>query len=277
MGVEQGVIRRHLQRQVRLLHPATGAQGGPKGRTSASTGVAVPLPSAIAVLSPRPRVSAMAHGRRGWLAPAIARPLGGRASRAARGTIPCGQGGAGARVCMAAAPEPVRARGPRPHTGERGAALGTGAVPLALIGAAAGRIARLAMGRAVFPRRSDPVRRPQRPCPASRRWAPAQADGFGDAAAGHGAVCVAASARGRGGPPAHPWQPRGAAAPAWPVAAASVRRRSPSAGDRSQHRPASGAPGEALGHGTHAVRSGHRGGRRARRGGGDVPAKSCQR
>ena len=104
-------------------------------------------------------------------------------------------------------PKPLLARLARDDTDDRGPIVGVGAVALALVGAAPGRVMWIAMGRAVFPRRSDTTRPPPRWCPPSPRWVRWRSAESGGAAGAYGAVCATGPARAPDGPSAPPWQP----------------------------------------------------------------------
>ncbi len=150
----------------------------------------------------------------------------------------------GAPVCVITAPHTLRARLPRDHPNNRGPIIGRHAVPVARIRPLAWRSRGVALGGAWFPRRSGSVHPPPRRCRSSRRSARWRSGWHGGAAAGSGAVSVTAPACVRGGPSARPWPCRGAAAPAWPVVAASVRRPSSSAAGSRPPKPDRGQAGK---------------------------------
>ena len=236
------------------MDPPEGTQVGPERRARPLTGVAVDLASAIAIIIPRPLVHAVADRGMGRMAAPIALPFVGIELRAASRHVLRDQGTARARVRMVADPEALLARVPRDDTDDGRTIVGVGAVPFALIGAPAGRIRGVAMGRAFFPPRSGTVRRPQRPCRSSHRSVRSRSGWLGCAAAGYGAVCVTAPTRAPGVPWARPWQCRAATAPGSLGAAGFSQRPSRSAGCNSPRRPDSGRPESGLVHGTGAVR-----------------------
>jgi hypothetical protein len=131
-GIDDGFIRRDIERQVLLMHSAEGAQRRPKRRTGPFKGVAVHFASAIPVIIPRPLAHAVAHGGMTRMAAAIALPRIGREPRAARMQVLRDQGRAGTRVGMVTAPQALVPRLRQDH-------------------ALASRIVRSAMGRTFFP------------------------------------------------------------------------------------------------------------------------------
>jgi hypothetical protein len=196
--------------------------------------------------------------------------------RAPGGDVVSNKVAAGVPVRMVADPPALLSRVARDDTDDGRAIIRISPVPFALVGAQPGWICRVRVRRTLFPRRFGTARRPRRPPHASQRSGRSRPGGLKSAAAGYEAVCVTAPARVGGGPSVRPWQSRGAAAPASPVAAVSSRRRSSSAGYSSPHRPDSGRPENALGHGICAVRSAHSVDIRAHAGGGDVPTTGCK-
>jgi hypothetical protein len=117
-----------------------GTQVGPKCRTGPFTGVTVHLASAISIIIPRPLVHAAADGAMGRMAPPITLPLVGIEPRTASGDAFRNQWRAGARVRMAAHPEPGLSRVPRHYTDDGRASTGVGPMPFLLVGTPPGRI-----------------------------------------------------------------------------------------------------------------------------------------
>ena len=184
-----------------------------------------------------------------WMAAPIALPLVGVERRVASGDMGRNDGRTGARVRVVADPKPRLACLVRDHTDDGRTIVRIGPMPFAFIGPSTWQIAGVAMGRALFPPPSDPVHRPQRPCHSWPRSARSRSGGLGGAAARSGAVSVIAPAHVRAVPWAHPWQGRGAAAPAWKVVAASFRTRSPLAACSSHHTCDSDRPERTLARG----------------------------
>ena len=147
------------------MHSTEGAQVGPEPGASALTGVAVHLTTPIAIIIPRPFVHAVTDGGMERMAAAIALPLVGVKLSAATRHIVGDEATARPRVGAITNPKAMFARLPRHDTDDGGTIVGIGPMPLALIGAAAWRGARIAMRGTFFPPRSDRVRRPQRRYP----------------------------------------------------------------------------------------------------------------
>jgi hypothetical protein len=202
-------------------------QVGAERRASALAGVAVDVAAALAVIIPCPLVHTVGNSGMARMAPPIALPRIGMEPCAARGDVLRDQGRAGAPICMVAHPEALLTHVPRDEADNRRAVVGVAPMPSPLIGTPPGRISGIAMGRTLFPRRFGRVRLPQRPYRSSRWSAPSRSGGLGGAAAGYAAVYGTALTRGPGGPWAHPWPCRAAAAPGWPVVGGFPRRRSP--------------------------------------------------
>jgi hypothetical protein len=233
-----------------LVDTPKGPHGGPKRRTRALPGVALALALTISIGIPRPFAYPRADRALAWRATPIALPpVGGQRRAASRD----GVGDAGAArpwVRGVARPKPRLARLTRDDPEDRGPIVGVGAVAVALMGASAGRGARTAMGRACFPRRFGPARRPQRRCPPPYRWGRWRSAGSGCAVGGYGAVRATAPARGRGGPSVPPWRPHAAAALAWPVVGGCSRRRARSTAWSRRCRPDRDGPESGLALGT---------------------------
>jgi hypothetical protein len=113
---------------------------------------AAPVPSQVWPWISRPFVPTVAHRGMGRRAAPIALPFVGIQPGAAGGHVFGAQVSAGAHIRMVAAPQARLARLTRDPADDGGTIGGIGAVPLALIGTPAGRIAGGAMGRAFFPR-----------------------------------------------------------------------------------------------------------------------------
>jgi hypothetical protein len=145
-------------------------------------------------------------------------------------------------------------------------------MPCVLIGAPAWRITGVTRG-ALFPRRSDTVRRPQRPCRSSPRSARSRAGWLGGVAVGYAVVSVTALARVPGEPSVRPWPCRAAGALTWPVVAGCSRRRAPSRGCHRPHTCDSARPERSLTRGRAAAPGGHRAGMSGHSGAGGVPTR----
>jgi len=158
-------------------------------------------------------------------------------------------------VRVVAHPQPRLARLTRDQMDDGRPIIGVGAVACALVRTAAGRIIRGAVGRAFFPPPSGITRPSQRRCPSSGGWGPSYATSSEGAAAGYGAACATAQARGPAGPSARLWPHRAAGASAWPVVAAFWRRRSRSAASSRCGKPDNDRreSGPAPRHNRHAV------------------------
>jgi hypothetical protein len=212
--------------QILLVNTSEGTQVGTKRRTCSLTGVAMDFTAAIAIIIPCPFVDAMADRGRGGMTPPVALPLIGIQLRAASRQVFDDEPVTSPPVRVVAHPQTLLARLTRDDTDDRGPIVGVGAMAFTPIGASAGRVIRVAMGRAFFPPRSDPTRPPQRRYPPSPRWVRWRSAGSGCAAGGYGAVGATAPARAPGGPSVPRWQSHAAAAPAWPVVGESFRRPS---------------------------------------------------
>jgi hypothetical protein len=149
--------------QIPLMDAPEATPIGPERRACTLAAMAVDLAPAITIIITGPFVGPGAHGGVGRRAAAIARPFVRVEDRALGRDVLGDQVSAGARVGMVADPQALLARLARHHTDDRGPIIGRGAMPLALIGASAWRIGGVAMGRAFFPPRSDPVHPPHTP------------------------------------------------------------------------------------------------------------------
>jgi hypothetical protein len=137
--------------QIRLVHTQESLQIRPECCPCSLAGVAVHLTEAISIRIPRPLVHAVAEGGMGWMAATIARPFIRIEPRAACWDICGDQVVAGLPVRVIAYPEAILARLSGHHTDDGRAIVGIGAVPFALMGTAAWRIARVTVGCAFFP------------------------------------------------------------------------------------------------------------------------------
>src|SRR5919106_3640546 len=124
------------------------------------------------------------------MAATIALPFVGIQPRAASRHVVGDEGVTSLRVRVVAHPKTLLPRLARDHTDDGRTIVGIGAVSFALIGAAAWRVAGVAMGRTFFPPRSDTVHRPQRPCRSSPWSVRSRSGWLGCAAAGYGAAYV---------------------------------------------------------------------------------------
>ena len=259
------------------MDPPEGTQIRAERCSCPFTGVAVDLASAIPIIVPCPFVDAVADRGMGWMTPPVALPLIGVQPRAASRKVCDDEPMTSPPVRVVAHPKTLLARLTRDQTDERRPIIGVGAVAFALIRAAAGRIMRVAMGRAFFPPRSGITRPPQRRCPASCGWGPSHSKSSECAAAGYGAACATAPVRGPGGPSARLWPHRAAVALAWPVVAEFLRRRSLSAAYSSCGKPDNGRLESGPEHGTTAALCCCSAGSASRLGGGAAPTTSGKR
>ena len=183
------------------------ASEGPEVRaercTGSFTGIAVHLASAIPVIVPCPLVHAMAAGGVGRMVPPIALACVGVQGRAGPGETLGYERRTGALICVVTDPPALLAGLARDDIDDRRPVIGRGPVPFTPIGAAAWRIARVAMGRALFPQRADTVRRPRRRCHASRRWAPSRSGSPACGAGGYALACAIPPVHGRAAPSVH--------------------------------------------------------------------------
>jgi hypothetical protein len=258
--IDHGLIRGHIKMEVLLVNAAERTEVRAERRACSFAGVAVDLAAAIPIIIPCPLVHAVADGSMGRMAAPVALPFVRVQGRALQGDILGDQVSARVPVRMVAHPKTLLPRLARDETNDGRAIIGIGAVPPPFIGAAARRITGVRVGRAFFPPRSGTVHRPQRLCQSSPRSARSRSGWLGCAAVRCGAVCARGPTREPGAPWARPWQSRAAAAPAWPVVAASSRTRCRSAACGTHHRTDSGRPENALVHGTGAARCRRSGG-----------------
>ena len=166
-GIDHGFIRGYIEMQVPFMHPAEGTQIGPKCCACPLTGVAVHLTPAIVIIIPRPLVNAVANRRMARMTPAVALPFISIEPRAAHRDVLRDQRRAGARIGMVADPPALLSRLARDQTDDGGPIIGVGPVPLALIGAAPGRIGGVSMRGAFFPPRFGTAHQLQRRYPPS--------------------------------------------------------------------------------------------------------------
>ncbi len=251
--MDHGFIGRHLEMQVLLVDPTAGTPIGAERRSCPFTGVAVDLAAAVPVIIPGPFVDAVADRGMGGVTPSVALPRIGRQLRAANRKVFHHALMTSPSVRVVAPPKTLLARVAGDDADAGRTLMGRGAVPLALIRAPAGRSRGVARGCACFPRHSGRVHPPQRPCRPARRSARWCSGGLGCAVARYAAGCATPPTRARGGPSAHLWPSHAAGAPAWPVVAASVRRRSLSTACSTHRTPDSGRPGTILVRGTGAA------------------------
>lgn len=236
--------------------------------------MAVHLTSAIAIIIPRPLSHAVAHCGMGGMAAPIALPLVGLERRAPPWDVRRDEGRARACVRMLTPPEAGLARLPRHHTDDGGTIVGVGAVALALIGAATGRVGGVAMRPAVVPPRAETAHPPHTSRQSSVSSVRSGSGGLAPAGVTSALACVTTPTRGPRAPLVRPWLSREAAAPGWLVVAASSRTRSRSAACRTRHNPDSGRPENAVVHGRHAVLGCHREDMRTHPDGGGVRARA---
>ena len=275
--MDQGVLRRDIARQGRLVHSAEGAEVCPKRRTGPCTGVAGPFASAVPLVLTRPFGDAVAPRGLGWGAAVRARPCIGVQDRALHRDLLGEPGRTRTPVRMVAAPQPWRPRLAREHTADGGTLMGRGSRPLPLVGTPPGRLSGSALGRTCFPQRSGSVQRPHTWCRPSPEGVRARASGLGAAAAASGAASVRPPRPGRGVLWTRPWRSRAAPGPRWPGAAGFSPRWSRSAASRRHRRLGREKPEPGLARGRGAARRAHRAGIADHVEGGDVPARSCSR
>ncbi len=164
-GIDHRFIRRHIEMQVLLVDPAEGTQIGAERRSCPFTGVAMNLASAVAIVITGPLADTMAHRGMGRMAAVIALPLISVQPCTASWKALDEEPVTSPPVRMVAHPKTLLVCLTRHDTDDRGAIVGVGTMAFALIGASAGRVGWVAMGRAVFPPRSDTTRPPHRRCP----------------------------------------------------------------------------------------------------------------
>ena len=151
--IDHGLIRDHIEMQVLLVDPAEGTQIGAERRSCPFTGVAVDLASAVPIIIiPGPFVDAVADRGMGWMTPPVALPFIDIQLRAASRKVFDDESMTSPPIRVVAHPKTLLTRLTRDDTDDRGPIVGVGAVAFALIGASAGRVIRVAMGRAFFPR-----------------------------------------------------------------------------------------------------------------------------
>ena len=224
-----------------------GPQVRAERRTRPLAGVAMDLAVAITSVVSRPFVPTVANRGMGRRAAPIALPFVGIQPGAAGGHVFGAQVSAGAHVRMVAAPQARLARLTRDHADDGGTIGGIGAVPFALIGTPAGRIAGGAMGRAFFPRVVVQLVR--------------LTGGTHHHVGGRRGVQMGLEALPQGVELwARPWHCHAAGARGWPAVAESWQKRSRCAACRNPRTPDSGRMGKALDHGTSTARGGRTGG-----------------
>jgi len=229
--------------QVRLVHAPEGTQLGPKRRTRSLTGVAMHFTLAITISIARPFVSAMADGGMGWMTAPVALPCVGIQPRPASRKVFGEEGTARPRVRVVAHPQALLARVARDDADEGGPIVGRGAVALALMGASTWRVTGIAMGRAVFPPRAGPVRRPQTSCRSSLRLGRCCAGSSARADATCAVACGTSPTRGLSARWVRLSPGRAAGVPAWLGVGGSLQRRCGSGAYRSRHRRGNGRQG----------------------------------
>jgi hypothetical protein len=167
--LDHGFIGGNIQVQVPLVNPPEGTQVRAKRCPHAFAGVTVDLANTIMVIIAGPLPNAVTHRGMGRMAAVITLPFIRVPDRALLRDTLSDQVSACAPVRAVTYPEALLTRVARDYTDDGRTIVRIGAVPLALIGASAGRIRGVAMGGAFFPPRSDTVRPPQRRCRSSRR------------------------------------------------------------------------------------------------------------
>jgi hypothetical protein len=212
--------------QILLVDTSEGTEIRPERRARSFATIAVDLTSAITIVIPGPFTGTVAHGGMGGVAPMIALPLVRIEPRTVGQNVLGYQLVAGMRVRVLTHPEALLTCLPRDHADNGGTIVRVGAVPPALIGASAGGISGIAMGRAFFPPRSDRVHPPQRRFRSSHRSGRSRSGGPESAAAGYGAVCAISPTHARAVPWAPLWQSHAVPAPRSLAAAGFSRRPS---------------------------------------------------
>ena len=138
--------------QVLFTDAPEGAQIGPEGRAGPFASIAVDLASAIPIIIPCPFMGAMAHGSVGGVAAVIALPFIGVQHGAAGRDVLREQVVAGLFRRVVADPEALLARVPRDDTDDGRTVVRVRPMPSPFIGTPTGRILRVKMWRAFFPR-----------------------------------------------------------------------------------------------------------------------------
>ena len=192
-------------------------QVGPECRPCSLTDVTVDLAAAVPIIIARPLAHAVTDGGMDRVAPPIALPLVRREPRAVRGQVLRDQGGAGPCVGMVTAPPALLARVARDEADDGRPVILIGPMPVALIRAAAGRIARVVRGRAVFPPRSGRARRPQRLSHSWWPWAPSHSGAPARGVAGCALACATSPVHAQDARLVPLSRGRGVGAPAWLV------------------------------------------------------------
>jgi hypothetical protein len=159
--IDHRFIRRHVEVQVLLVNAPEATEIGTERRTGAFAGVAMHLVSPIAILIPRPLMSAMAHGHMGGMTTVITLPFIGIEDRVVHWYVLRNEAITGRPVRVVTDPPPRLPGLPRDNAENRGTVIRIGAMALPLIGPAAWGISGVGMPSAFFPPRSDRVRLPQ--------------------------------------------------------------------------------------------------------------------
>jgi hypothetical protein len=165
--MDHGFIRHHIEVQVLLVDTPEGAQVGPKRRARPLAGVAMDLALAVPMIIPRRFAHPMGNSGMAGMAAAITLPFVGLEPCAVRGHVVSHQVVAGVPVRMVADPPALLSCVARDDTDDRGAIVGRGAVPFALIGTPAWWIDGVTRRPAFFPPRYGTAHRPQRQDPSS--------------------------------------------------------------------------------------------------------------
>jgi hypothetical protein len=256
------------------MHPTEGTQVGPEPGASPFTGIPVPLPPAVVIIIPRPFVHAVTDGGMAPMAAPIALPLVGVELGTASRHVVGNEVTARPRIGMITAPKAMFARLPRYHTDDGRTIVGIGSMPPAPLGATAWWVARIAMGGAFFPPRSDTVRRPQRRCHASRRWAPSRPGSPARDAGVYAIACATCLVHGQDARSVHLWPCHGAGAPGSQGVDGSSRTPCRLAGCRSPHRRDNGRRESGLAVETAAARGSYSVGKGTHAGVAGVPTGS---
>lgn len=253
------------------MNTSEGPYVGAKRGTRSLTGMAMHFASAISVIVPRPFVDTRADRRMGWMTPPVALPCIGVPPRAASRNVFGDERTARRHVRVVAHPEALLTCSAGNNADDGGPIVGRRAVAFAFIGASTWRIAGIAMGRAVFPRRAGRVHRPQRRYRSSRRLARWRAGGPARADATCAAVGVIPPTPGRSArwvrlSPSHV-----AGVSAWLGVAGSWQRRCGSGAYSRRHTNGTGRPGRRPAAGRVGARGSGRAGMPTPQDAGDAP------
>jgi hypothetical protein len=183
---------------------------------------------------------------------------------------------AGPRVRVIAHPEAVLTCLPRHHTQHRGAIVGIGPMPPALVRAPTWRVMRVTRGGALFPPRSGSVRRPHTSFQSSARLAPYGSGSCAPAAGGSAVACATGPARAPSAPSVPPWHCPAAGAPAWLAVGGSSRTQCQSGVCSSHYSPGRERPESTVAGGTAAALCSRSPDILTHEDGGGAPARGCR-